>query len=212
MKYLAIAVLAAFSSASCVVNEPPAREFDPGVVGHAGSGVVFPEMLGEFKRGDVTDFKNDGTNLGVTYTRSHLVDRLNASVFVYPGPELRSMGSSNATKNEARKLLLDGHFDGVKQEVFAANAGAKLVDEAEFTMFLFGEHRPAKSAVFSYSDGTSFFSVDYVSNATVVALDQWVVKLRMTMPEDSAMRSREQVNGFFTAFIDANAAALTESN
>jgi hypothetical protein len=218
MKYLTATIssclrtLALFLSCSvlsaCVVKVPAPRSLAEGQVGHAESGIVFPEMLGAFKRGEVESADEAGLDVSAEYTRFHLRDRLNATVFVYPSNNLRSWGSPDEVIRAAQRELLERSFEGVKQDILSYHPGAKLVLEDSSELILFDKKRDVEVANYIYTEGKGFMKITYYTTASLIAVDQWLVLFRLTAPEDSAGRSLEQISGFFQAFMEANDGSL----
>lgn len=196
-------------SGSCVVQEASSVEQETKRIGHAKSGIVFPESLGAFQRGALHKFDEKGLDISAIYTRFHLRDQLNAQIYVYPASTVRSLGSDEDEIRAMRKVLLEKSFEGVKQSIFENQPEAELVMEDSSVVILQGKERDAITANLIYTDMVGFMKIQFFTSASLFALDQWLILVRLTAPDDSVGRSLEEVGGLYQEFMKANGGQLS---
>ncbi len=103
-----------------------------GTYTHVSSGIMFPQTVGNFHRNDVIRFDTQGLDVGASYadpTRPIAID-----VYVYPAPSLVNIGSSPEVVESARSLLFQREFANQKQVILEYHDGAKLIEEADFSL------------------------------------------------------------------------------
>ncbi len=203
-----LALLSLGALTSCEATHAPYRDLEPEQLGHMDSGFLFPVELAAFKRGELTTLNEEGTDVGVTYTRFHPWDRLNASVFVYPALPLKTLGSTPEQIRVARSSLLKRAFKVVELDIVKASPGATIVFADDSVVTLFGQERDALMANFTFTQKVGPIDVLFFSTATLIALDQWLVLIRLTAPNDSFGRSLVEVTEFYQALLEANEGGL----
>jgi len=175
---------------------------------HTASGVLFPELLGKFKRGESTRYDRSGNDISWAYTRFHLVDRLNATLYVYPFQE-RIEASNLETPSKTERLnLLKEAFAQVKEDIVAYEPNAELVFQDHSIIRFQGEERHALMANYIFQSRVGFFNIQFFTSAYLIGLDRWLVLIRLTAPDDSVGRSMDEIVGFLHAFIAINDGSL----
>jgi len=113
---------------------PPTPIHVSGYYNHPGSGMVFPERVGEFQRVQITQFAPSEKDVGVGYNSNGVRVPISATVYVYPAPRLISVGSPSSVVEDARAQLFHGHIEVLKREVMRAHPDARLLSEENFTL------------------------------------------------------------------------------
>lgn len=201
-------LLCPLSVVSCVNTEPAYRSFDTSQIGHVGSGILFPDKLGEFERTNYQTADEAGLDVNATYTRFHLVDRINANIFVFPAPTIRSDFKAEGDIRDMRKFIMEREFEGIKHSLLEANPGAELMHETALQVPLCGKECDSIVANYRFTTKVGFLPVTFYTSASVTAINQWLVLIRITTPRDSAARSSKEIMEFGALFLEANGGDL----
>lgn len=163
-------------------------------VRHEGSQLVLPSRLGEFVRGEVNAADASLADISAQYTRNHLRDRLNGTLFIYPA------SPPGASFQEA--------FSVVKSDIEKYTPQAELVDEAALSMVLQGIECKLLTASYRFMEKVMWVDIEFQTTATLVDFGDWHVLFRLTSPADSAERSQAELYGIHQAFAEANGGHL----
>ena len=102
------------------LNQPQAI-FADGAYTHEKSGMTFPLAVGDFQRGTVLRYDQDGLDVSVGYNLSGEKQAIIATVYVYPAPPLVSIGSPPEILASARSFLAKNEFEAKKRGHAAAS-------------------------------------------------------------------------------------------
>lgn len=195
-------VVASLSLSSCTSLESPFTELEADGFRHDASGFVFPARLGQFKRGESTRYDRDGKDVSWQYTRYHLRDRLNATVYVYPFHG--RLGAAASASADSGRALLEVEFERVKEDLLAQQPEAKRVFQDHSILRLQGQERYALMANFIFMDKVGIFDIQFFTTAYLIEMGDWLALIRLTAPDDSVGRSTEAIGGFLDALLGAN--------
>jgi len=193
---------------ACIVPTVPFDELKPGEITHLASGVIFPEKLGAFRRREYRGLDWEGLDVSIAYTRLHLVDRLNATYFVYPAIPVAGYDAQEDVPRDQRKVLLEQSFSEVKRDLLEYNPGAKLVFEDHSVVMFQGKERDTLLANYIYSEKLGFLDIQFFTTASLMAVDEWLILNRLTAPDDSVGRSTKEISAFIQEFMEINGGHL----
>jgi len=183
----------------------------PGEMAHAASGILFPEHVLGFARGQIRAYDSSGRDVSVGYD---LVDPQNPvviTVYVYPAPKLTSIGSPADVVETVRRKLTDNHFQGVKAEIMRSHPQASLLSERQTAMQFQGQSLYGRSARFKSRERFAHRTQPVISHAEVFAFGKWLIKFRITHPTESEDEAKHSIDEFKTAFCEANERAPNQS-
>jgi hypothetical protein len=100
----------------------------------AATGMVFPESVGELKRVSIIQYKPDGTDESAGYNRAVPMQEIVATVYIFPSPNLTSIGSPQAVIDSARQVLCQSQFRAIESEVAKAHPDAGSPNESAATL------------------------------------------------------------------------------
>ncbi|MCC5851118.1 MAG: hypothetical protein JJU29_23760 [Verrucomicrobia bacterium] len=183
--------------ASTVPPGSPFGDTPEGTVRHVHSGMEFPAEKAKFTRTGVRQYDARGLNVSAAY--DFFSPRIAATVFIYPTPPVRSIGSPPAVIEAARGRIAEGVFRGAMGEITQAHGDAELLEEREIPASDDGFDRPGYFARFTY---TANFAgrrqtVESLLYTFSFVDDRWTVKYRITYPAKSdATNAVERFLGF----------------
>lgn len=142
MKHI-FAVLLTFMIAGCM--NPPYQPQDIEVSGaytQADTGITFPPVSGIFRRVQMARFDDRASHIFVGYNSELIAQPITVSAYVYPGPQITSIGSPPEIIATARQKLLLDHQEQQKQEILRAHPGGRLIAENAVTLLYSGQSVP----------------------------------------------------------------------
>ena len=176
--------------AGCTSKEPARHEprrFEPdGPYLHRASGMSFPEALGGLTRTAITEYGKDATDISTGYNLLTPDLKAAITIYVYPAPQITSIGSPPNVIEGARKKLCSDHFENVKLEIERAHPSAKLVDEGSIASPSPDFSGPAKRARYTMTEEYGARVQPLRSEADVFCYigGKWVIVYRTTAPAD----------------------------
>jgi hypothetical protein len=152
---------------------------------HPGSRIWMPERVADFWREAVIRYDANGLDVGAGYnlvTSSHHVA---ATVYVYPGPSLASIGAAAETVAGAQARLTEAEVERCKQEIQRVHPGARVIEQRDVTLVERGRSDAGKTAVFEYEDQFAGSTIPVRSSLYVFCCvdRKWTVKYRFTHPK-----------------------------
>jgi hypothetical protein len=167
---------------------------------HQGSGMPFPVSVGYFRRGQITQYDPEATDIGVGYNLPSIRYQVAITVYVYPGPGASSIGSPDNVVAAAHVRLLETHFEYIKAEIVHVHPDATLVSEGPTTMDQGQVSYDGLKAVFEFEG--EFFGQEQplASQAYLFSYGKWFVKYRITYPKDSEERALSRIEDFMAKF------------
>lgn len=139
MKYLFV-VLLAFMTAGCknLPYQPQNIEVS-GAYTQADTGIIFPPTSGIFRRVDMVRFDDRASHIYVGYNSELIAQPIIVSAYIYPGPQIISIGSPPEVIATARQKLLRDHQEQQKQDIIRAHPGGQLIAENAVTLVYRGQ-------------------------------------------------------------------------
>jgi hypothetical protein len=179
---------------ACVADEgplipPPAQVAAPGDYVHEGTGIVFPEVVGDFQRVDVTEFDDSRSGVSVGYNPSDPDDPIILTIFVYPDQEILSIGSVPDAVEQGLDALA---FDSAKAEISAVSPWLTFVRDDEVVLANPYEHTGLR-ATYEASDESGGGADKLVSELYLFGIGDWLVKYRVAYVEspEAVVRVRD---------------------
>lgn len=171
-------------------------------VGHAPSGIRFPESLAGFLRGEVRTY-GDSANMSFGYDGLSLRGPITLTFYVYPAPAMVSIGSPDDVVESARRRQLDLEFESCAEDVVEKYPSVELVSEHVGAIPFCGLELPGRAARYRLSTGGRTDPV-WLSSLTVLRNGRWWIKVRATYLEAGSRRSEEHVAAAIEALDEAN--------
>jgi hypothetical protein len=194
---------------SIIVCGCPARtggpgNLRPGEIGHAESGILFPETVNGFARGEIRTYDSAEQDVSAGYDLGDAEDPIAITVYVYPAAKLISFGSDADFVESMRRTLADATFEDVKKAIIAGHPDAWLVSEEEAVLQLRGESLYGRSGKFKYRQRFGHQVEAAMSHVEVYSFGKWLIKFRVTHPFRSEEKAKGSMDGFKKAFCVAN--------
>src|ERR1700704_496585 len=133
------------------LDQPQAIIAD-GAFRHDKSGMTFPIAVGEFQRGMLQRYDQDGLDVSVGYNLYDSRRQIITTVYGYPAPPLVSIGSPPETVASARSFLAKNEFEARKREIMQPRPGARLIEDTEIKIPIGGKVRIGRIATFEYDE------------------------------------------------------------
>lgn len=151
---------------------------------HDKSGMTFPIAVGEFQRGMLQRYDQDGLDMSVGYNLYDSRRRIITTVYVYPAPPLISIGSPPETVASARAFLAKNEFEARKREVMLPRPGARLIEDTEISIPIGGTVRVGRIATFEYAERFAGQQQPLRSHLCMFNFvgGKWALKYRITYP------------------------------
>jgi ribosomal protein L35AE/L33A len=163
---------------------------------HPGSQIQMPKTVDGFKRDKFARYDVDGLDVSAGYNCLTAYHRIVATVYVYPTPPLRSIGSPPDVIAEARAQMTDREFERRKHELQYVHPGATLMEQHDIVHREGGQSYPGKTAIYEYDE--SFGGVKQPLRSQVCAFcyvgEKWAVEYRFTFPK--ADHADEEIQEF----------------
>lgn len=110
-----------------------------GVFTEPQTGMVYPEAVGDFQRINVIKYAPDGSDESVGYNLIAPHSEVSSTVYFFPSPSLRSVGSPPEVIEDARASLCLRQFLAIEQEILRAHPDAHLLKEEQVTLDQMGK-------------------------------------------------------------------------
>jgi len=174
---------------------------------HQGLKINFPASEYNFARLWIRNFDLNKSDMGSQYLSRSGINPIMITVYVYPGPQLTSIGSPEDVVYYARKKLTDGHFKQVQAEIVKKYPGASLILDKESKTNFRGKNLYGRIA--KYNTYNDFFKKGQkqklISSVEIFAFDNWIIKFRVTYLNDFAKGLAEaEVAKFEREFFSTN--------
>lgn len=177
-------LLAACPARPRPLNQPQTI-FAEGAYAHQKSGMTFPIAIGEFHRGSIQHYDQDGLDVGVSYNLLDDRRQIIATVYVYPAPPLVSIGSPPETVASARAYLPKQEFEARKREALQPRPGARLIEDTEISIPVGGTVRTGRMATFEYAENFLGKKQSLRSHLCMFNFvgGKWAIKFRISYPK-----------------------------
>lgn len=165
------------------LDQPQAIIAD-GAFRHDKSGMTFPIAVGEFQRGVLQRYDQDGLDLSVGYNLYDSRRQIITTDYVYPAPPLVSIGSPPETVTSARAFLAHNEFEARKCEIMQPRPGARLIEDTEISIPNGGNVRIGRMATFEYNEQFAGRQQSLRSHLCMFNFvgGKWALKYRITYP------------------------------
>jgi hypothetical protein len=164
--------------------DQPQVIFSDGAYVHEKSGMTFPIAVGDFQRGAIQRYDQEGWDISTAYGLFDARRQIAVTVYVYPAPSLVSIGSPPQTVDSARSFLAKNEFEARKREITHPRPGARLIEDTELSIPIGGTVRVGRMATFEYEEKfagklqavkSHLCMFNYVGG-------KWALKYRITYP------------------------------
>jgi hypothetical protein len=184
------AIVTLFSGCPSVpqsVSGPAIREVEGGIAEHSASGMRFPLSMSGFKRVGVRQYDTAGLNVGAGYNSSDPSAPIAITVYVYPSPSLRTIGSPASVVSEAKATLTRSEFQRAKAEIIQVHSDARPAGDQEVSAPRSAVHDAGHFGRFTYSDNFAgaIRPVESLLYVYCYVGETWTVKYRITYPANS---------------------------
>jgi hypothetical protein len=162
---------------------------------HEGSGMVFPESIGPFRRVQIVQYDADGVDMSFRYDMAGpgpLAPAIMTTVYVYPRPVGVPVAGSPDWAGW-REAVLQSHFEEVKDQIRAYRRGAVLLSEGETSVVLGGEERTGLHATFRCPQVYPDVTMIVFSEAYLFVHGDWFLKYRISYLEEYRERFEPHV-------------------
>jgi hypothetical protein len=198
------AVLLSIVVCGCPGTARGPGKLGPGEVGHSESGILFPDVVNGFVRGEIRCYDSVGRDVSAGYDLVDVQNLIAMTVYVHPAPKLISIGSSADFVESVRRTLTDSAFEGVKAGIMEVHPDGLLVSEGESEMQFRGKSLYGRSAKFKWRQRFAHQVQPVISHAEIFAFGKWLIKFRATHAVASADKAKETIEEFKKAFCEAN--------
>ena len=152
---------------------------------HEKSGMTFPIAVGDFQRGSLQRYDQEGLDVSAGYNLFDTKRQIIATVYVYPAPPLVSIGSPPQTVASARSFLAKNEFEARKREIAQPRPGARLIEDTEISIPVGGTVRVGRMATFEYEE--QFAGKQQTLRSHLCMFNyvggNWALKYRITYPK-----------------------------
>jgi hypothetical protein len=159
----------------------PFEKLPDGRIRHTVSGFVFPTGVGIFKRAQVQQYNQAGSDVSAAYNAGVLIA---ATVYVYPAPPQPGADVLAPEYASKRAEVLHGHQD------------AAVLSESPATVSQGGRKYSGKRAYFSYRDIFARTQQNVKSQLLVFHDGPVFIEYRFTYPGDHAEKAEEEIQRF----------------
>jgi hypothetical protein len=151
---------------------------------HPASKFQLPESVGRFRRQSIRQYDTTGTDISAGYNFVAAGKAVAATVYIYPGSTVHSVGSPANVVADAKARLTQAEFLRREREIVAANPSAMLVDQQDVTRTENGHTYLGKMAFFDIRGPFAGQVMDLNSRLYVFCFidDSWAVEYRFTYP------------------------------
>jgi hypothetical protein len=151
---------------------------------HAASGMVLPERVGPFARQSVLRYDVDGRDISGGYLFGVGSERIVATVYVYPGPTLTSIGSPADVVASAKAKLTESEFRRRQDEILRFNPTAKLIEEHDVSRSEAGRIYVGKAATYELIGPFGNDKIPLTSRLYVYCFvdPEWAIEYRFSYP------------------------------
>ena len=198
---LTLVLLAGCPSAPQIKKEPVFKQLPEDTIEHGASGMQFPASIGEFTRVKMLRYNDGGTDVSGGYNLYAANGRdclVAATIYVYPAPRLRSFGSPQNVVDAARNTLFQNTYQKAKNEIIQYHPGAKVLSETPSQPPNQSAQTTGIHAQFSYMEDFAGKVCPVESHLYLYGYvnDYWLVKYRISLPEDTSNEARQKLDEF----------------
>ncbi|MCL5076333.1 MAG: hypothetical protein M1136_11940 [Chloroflexi bacterium] len=187
------------SVATQPASQEPSQINVEGPYTHPGLKMRFPERIGDFERGKVLRYDQSEEDVSVGYNLLSPRYPVVATVYVYPGVRVVSIGSLPKVVAQAKALIEEREFSAVKNEILKWYPGATSVTEDEALLDQPGRTLKGRKLTFKFERVVAGTRLPMLSETYLFTLDKWFIKYRFTYPEQSHDLATAQIREFMTS-------------
>lgn len=163
----------------------PLRIEPKGPYVHRGTGFVFPEQAGDFRRTSIIEYDDEATDVSAGYSYAVPTPERTtiATVYVYPVPPVADTADPAARKAQQDRFCRE-HFDTIKAEVAEKHRSTVVVEESKVASPSPNHRQPGLRAAFTFEDVFRGKEQPLRSEARLFChVDgQWLIAYRFTAP------------------------------
>lgn len=159
----------------------PFESLSDGPIRHTISGFVFPKRIGVFKREEMHQYNQAGSDVSAGYNAGVLIA---ATVYVYPAP------------NEVSADVLAREYASKRAQVVHGHQGVAVLSESPATLNQGGKKYVGREAFFSYRDIFARTPQNVKSQLLVFRDGPVFVEYRFTYPRDHSEEAEKEIGNF----------------
>jgi hypothetical protein len=163
----------------------PFENLPDGRIRQTFSGFVFPKQLGVFRRDQMHQYNQAGSDVSVGYNAGVLIA---ATVYAYPAPSQQSAD------------VLSREYASKRAEVFHGHQEVAVLSESPVTVSQGGRKYSGKRAYFAYRDIFAHMPQNLKSQLLVFHDGTVFVEYRFTYPRDHAEQAEQEIERFIRAW------------
>ena len=163
----------------------PFENLPDGRIRHTVSGFIFPKQIGVFRRDQMHQYNQAGSDVSAGYNAGVLIA---ATVYAYPAP------------NQQTADVLLREYAAKRAEVLLGHQGVTLLTESPFTVSQGGRKYSGKRAYFAYRDVFAHTPQNLKSQLLVFRDGTVFVEYRFTYPRDHADQAEQEIERFIRAW------------
>lgn len=152
---------------------------------HSDTHFKFPESVGRFQRGEVTQYDESGKDVSVGYNLDS-PDVISATVYVYPGRDVLNLGSDPGVVAAAKDSLDQQEFEGAKNAILATTPGLALVSEDKSFAISSPTEHLGRRAIFRGQGAIRGTPAVLLTEVDLLGFGDWFIKYRFTYPGESS--------------------------
>jgi hypothetical protein len=187
--YTRILIIAAFALLGVVLpsssRAAPFEHLPDGRIRHTLSGFVFPTHIGVFRREQMRQYNQVGSDVSAGYNAGVLIA---ATVYVYPAP------------SQQTAEVLSHEYASKKAEVLHGHQGVSVLSEIPVTVTQGGKKYSGKRGYFGYRDVFARTQQDLKSQLLVFHDGPFFVEYRFTYPARHAQQAEQEIERFIRAW------------
>lgn len=119
---------------------------------HKPSSMVFPQTINDFKQADINFYDKERSDMSVGYNLFIPSRIVAATFYVFPAPQIVSIGSPPNVVDTAKEITANNQFENTKQSILQDHPRAKLLDENDTSLLQVGVNQLGKMATFEQED------------------------------------------------------------
>ncbi|KQX26072.1 MULTISPECIES: hypothetical protein [unclassified Sphingomonas] len=129
------------------------RSFRPaGDYVHRLSGVHFPRSVGRLQLVEITEYDSKASDVGVGYNVFQRDLQAAFTVYVYPAPDIVSIGSPRNVIRQTRNTFCERELQGIEQSIESAHPQMRLVAHGEIASPSSNFEGPGRRLVYRGTD------------------------------------------------------------
>jgi len=151
---------------------------------HRGSGFVFPDGTGKFRRTSIIEYDPEATDVSAGYDRTIPDGAVVATIYVYPAPVAEA--GDPASRRRQEDGFCREHFEGIKDSISKRYRPVMLTEEGAVASPFPGHRRPGLRAAFTFEEDFRGKRRPLRSEARLFCYvgGPWLIAYRFSAPAD----------------------------